>query len=84
MPRLIVFNHITLDGYFTRRNGDMSWAYTPKADKEWDEYVANNAKGGGVLVFGRVTYDMMAGYWPTPTWSSSAAEASSLSYRRSA
>jgi dihydrofolate reductase len=66
MPRLIVFNHITLDGYFTRRNGDMSWAYTPKADKEWDEFVANNAKGGGVLVFGRVTYDMMAGYWPTP------------------
>jgi len=28
--------------------------------------VAGNARGDGVLVFGRSTYDMMAGYWPTP------------------
>jgi dihydrofolate reductase len=28
--------------------------------------VAGNASGGGQLLFGRITYDLMAGYWPTP------------------
>ena len=48
---------------FTDLNGDMSWAH--KSDPEWNEFTASNASGGGVLVFGRVTYEMMAGFWPT-------------------
>jgi len=64
MPTLMVFDQVTLDGYFTSANGDMSWAH--KSDPEWNEFVAGNARGGGRLVFGRVTYDMMASYWPTP------------------
>ena len=28
--------------------------------------MAGNASGSGVLVFGRITYEMMASYWPTP------------------
>ena len=28
-------------------------------------FVADNAKGGGVLVFGRITYEPMASFWPT-------------------
>ena len=63
MPRLIVFNNISLDGYFSDPNGDMSWAH--KSDPEWNEFAASNAGGGGVLVFGRVTYEMMASFWPT-------------------
>ncbi|HTL06010.1 MAG TPA: dihydrofolate reductase family protein [Gemmatimonadales bacterium] len=67
MRRLTVFNQITLDGYFTGENGDLSWAHTrDDQDAEWQEFIAGNAKGGGTLVFGRVTYDLMAGYWPTP------------------
>lgn len=65
MPRLIVFNSVTLDGYFTDKNGDMSWAHR-QSDPEWDEFVEGNASGGGVLVFGRVTYEMMKSFWPTP------------------
>ena len=34
MRKLIVFNHVTLDGYFTDRTGDMSWAH--KQDAEWN------------------------------------------------
>jgi dihydrofolate reductase len=64
MRKLIVFNHISLDGYFTDAKGDMSWAH--KSDPEWNAFVAENASGGGTLVFGRVTYDLMASYWPTP------------------
>src|SRR5690242_2514695 len=66
MRRLTVFEHVSLDGYFVDGQGDMRWAYRPEPDPEWDAYVAGNASGEATLVFGRVTYQMMAGYWPTP------------------
>ena len=66
MPRLVVFNQVTLDGYFAGANGDIRWAHKDTEDAEWNEFVAENASGGGRLLFGRVTYDLMAGYWPTP------------------
>jgi dihydrofolate reductase len=64
MRKLSVFNHISLDGYFVDKNGQMSWAKAHQ-DPEWNSFVADNAKGGGELMFGRVTYQMMAGFWPT-------------------
>ncbi len=66
MGRLITFNSVSLDGYFTTGNGDISWAH--KNDPEWNAFVAGNAdaSGGGVLVFGRRTYDLMVSFWPTP------------------
>jgi dihydrofolate reductase len=67
MAKLAVFNHVTLDGFFTDANGDMSFAHRTGPDPEWDAFVEGNAGGGGTLVFGRKTYDMMAGFWPTPT-----------------
>ena len=66
MRRLIVFNNLSLDGYIADANGDMSWAHQSPADAEWNAFAAENAQGGGVLLFGRVTYDLMAGFWPTP------------------
>jgi dihydrofolate reductase len=43
----------------------MSWAH--KQDPEWIAFTSDNATGGGgELVFGRKTYEMMASYWPTP------------------
>jgi dihydrofolate reductase len=47
-------------------NGDMSWAKADHQDPEWNAFVTDNACGGGVLVFGRITYELMAGFWPTP------------------
>jgi dihydrofolate reductase len=67
MRKLIVFNTVSLDGYFVDMNGDMSWAHNPVPDAEWNAFVSGNASGdGGQLLFGRITYDMMASYWPTP------------------
>jgi dihydrofolate reductase len=66
MRRLVAFNSVTLDGYFAGMNGDISWAHKDSNDAEWNSFVADNAGGGGVLVFGRVTYELMASYWPTP------------------
>ncbi|MGH7613541.1 MAG: dihydrofolate reductase family protein [Gemmatimonadales bacterium] len=64
MSKVIVFNAVTLDGYFVDMKGDMSWAH--KNDAEWTAFVADNAQGEAVLVFGRITYEMMASWWPTP------------------
>ncbi len=64
MRKLVVFNSISLDGYFTDADGDMSWAHVQ--DPEWDAFLADNARGGGMLVLGRVTYEMMTKFWPTP------------------
>jgi dihydrofolate reductase len=64
MRKVLVFNMVSLDGYFVDGKGDMSWAH--KNDDEWNAFASQNASGSGVLLFGRVTYQMMASYWPTP------------------
>jgi dihydrofolate reductase len=66
MRKLVVFNHVSLDGYFVDVNGNMSWAKAGTKDAEWNAFVAENAKGDGTLLFGRVTYELMASFWPTP------------------
>jgi dihydrofolate reductase len=66
MRKLIVFNHISLDGYFVDANGSMAWAKMDNNDPEYNAFVAENASGDGTLLFGRVTYDLMIKYWPTP------------------
>ena len=66
MPRLNMFNSVSLDGYFTDADNDMSWAHEGADDAEFQKFVAGNAKGESALVFGRVTYQMMASFWPTP------------------
>ena len=62
--KLSAFIHVSLDGYFVDAHGDMSWAH--RHDAEWNRFVADNSRGGGALVFGRVTWEQMASYWPTP------------------
>ena len=59
------FVHVSLDGYYCDPRGDMSFAHKPPDDAEWNEFVTTNASSGGMLLFGRKTYDMMAAWWPT-------------------
>jgi dihydrofolate reductase len=66
MGKLIVFNHVSLDGYFVDGNNSMNWAKTRKDDAEWNAFVEQNASGNGPLLFGRKTYELMLQYWPTP------------------
>jgi dihydrofolate reductase len=66
MRKVSVFNQISLDGYFTDAKGDMSWAHENTDDPEWTEFVSGNAGGGGTLLFGRITYQLMESFWPTP------------------
>jgi dihydrofolate reductase len=70
MAKILVFNSVSLDGYFTDQNNDMSWAHADPNDAEWNAFVGENASGGaaggGAMLFGRITYEQMAGFWPTP------------------
>ena len=63
MRKLSVFENVSLDGFFVDAANDMSWAH--KHDAEWNAFASGNAGGDGALLFGRVTYQMMAGFWPT-------------------
>jgi dihydrofolate reductase len=65
MRNLMVFNSISIDGYFCDEKNDMSWAHRG-GDPEFDAFSAQNASGDGMLLFGRVTYEMMSSFWPTP------------------
>lgn len=65
MATLTVFESTSLDGYFTDKDGDNSWAHS--SDPEWLRFVAGNASGSeGMLLFGRRTYEQMVAFWPTP------------------
>jgi len=66
MRKLTVFNQVSVDGYFKSSSGEMGWAHEQRDDPEFREFTAENASGGGVMVFGRTTYEMMAAFWPTP------------------
>jgi len=63
MRRLTVFNLVTLDGYFAGPGGDISWH---QVDEEFQELANAASNSGNTLLFGRVTYELMAGFWPTP------------------
>jgi dihydrofolate reductase len=65
MRKVIMWNLVTLDGFF---EGPKSW------EIDWHDYVwgeelerlsLEQSKSIGMLLFGRVTYEGMAGYWQT-------------------
>jgi dihydrofolate reductase len=67
MRKLRVFESISVDGYFCDAGGGMDWAHAGRQDAEFAAWVGENASGGGELLLGRKTYQMMEAFWPTPT-----------------
>jgi dihydrofolate reductase len=64
MRKLMVFNNVSLDGYIADNRGSMRWA--ARQDPQWNEFASENSRGDAVMLFGRVTYDLMVSFWPTP------------------
>jgi dihydrofolate reductase len=62
MRKLLVFNLVTLDGYFAGADGDISWH---RVDEEFQELANQASNSGNTLLFGRITYQLMASYWPS-------------------
>src|SRR6476619_6297764 len=62
MRKIISFMHISLDGFVAGPNGEMDWI---KVDEEIFDHVGKRIGEGDTALYGRVTYQMMEGYWPT-------------------
>jgi dihydrofolate reductase len=62
MRKLVVFNLVTMDGYVAGPNGEIDWH---NVDGEFNDFAIEQTATFDALVFGRVTYDLMASYWPT-------------------
>ena len=61
MRKLIVSEAVTLDGYFAGPNGEIDWQVLGPAHRSYSIELLDEAD---TLLFGRVTYEMMAAFWP--------------------
>ncbi len=63
MASLSMYNFLTLNGFYKGKNEDISW-HRHGADEA--QFSKDSLQANNILLFGRVTYEMMASYWPTP------------------
>jgi dihydrofolate reductase len=63
MRKIIFQTLISLDGFFEGPNQEIDWH---NVDEEFNEFAIDFLDQVDTLLFGRVTYELMAGYWPTP------------------
>jgi len=54
--------HVSLDGFVGGPNGEMDWI---NVDDEIFDYAGDRTDESDTAMYGRVTYEMMNGYWPT-------------------
>lgn len=60
MRRVIASEMVTLDGYFAGPNGEIDWFVW---NEETAKYAIDLISTVDTILFGRVTYEMMASYW---------------------
>jgi len=63
MRKIFSFMVATVDGYYEGPNQEFDW---PIVDEEFNEFALQQLDEVDTLPFGRVTYQGMAAYWPTP------------------
>ena len=63
MRKVLFFMFTSLDGYFEGPNSDITWH---NVDDVFNDLSIEQLNTVDLLLFGRITYDMMASYWPTP------------------
>ena len=64
MRNVVLSVQVSLDGFIARSNGELDWHLV---DQESMEYARDLLDSFDTLVFGRMTYQVMADYWPTAT-----------------
>lgn len=69
MRKIIVFNLITLDGYFAGVDGNIDWH---QVDDEFNTFAVEQTSSFGGIIFGKTTYQLFEKFWPgvakTGTW----------------
>ncbi len=62
MRKIIVSEMVTPDGFFAGPNGEIDWFVW---NEEMAKYAIDLISTVDTILFGRITYELMASYWPT-------------------
>ncbi|MFE7560536.1 dihydrofolate reductase family protein [Kitasatospora sp. NPDC057500] len=62
MSKIVLFMSVSLDGYFEGPDRDISWH---RVDEDVHRHLNQELGRMGGFVSGRITHELMAGYWPT-------------------
>jgi dihydrofolate reductase len=62
MKNVVLFVHTSLDGFAAGPQGEMDWI---TVNDEIFDFVTRLTDSTDIALYGRVTYEMMEGYWPT-------------------
>lgn len=62
MRKVVLFAHISLDGFAGDLNGGLDFL---SYDQELQQYADELVKTVGAPLYGKTTYQLMEGYWPT-------------------
>lgn len=62
MSKIISFMHISLDGFVAGLNGALDWI---TVNQEIFDFVGTRVRETDTALYGRSTFQMMEGYWPT-------------------
>ena len=61
--RVLFFMMVSANGFYERARWDIDWHIT---DAEFNDFAIAQLDAADTLLFGRVTYEGMASFWPTP------------------
>ena len=61
MRRILMFNHVTADGYFAGTDGNLNWVVP---DEEIDKAAVQQMPTIDTILLGRRTYELFEAYWP--------------------
>jgi dihydrofolate reductase len=64
MKKVIFQMSVSVDGYIEGPHHEIDWHLV---DDEFNAYAVEMLDAADVLIMGRRTYELMAGYWPTAT-----------------
>jgi dihydrofolate reductase len=62
MRKVVLFMHLSLDGFAGGPNGELDFL---TYDQELQQYADELVQTVGAPIYGRTTYQLMEGYWPT-------------------
>ncbi len=70
MRKVVMFNRVSIDGFFGGPKGEIDWFMPdPELDKAVHELMSPDT-----VLFGRVTYELLASYWPNAALNPNAPE----------
>jgi dihydrofolate reductase len=63
MRRIVAYNNVSADGYFSAPDGNLNWVnHDPEIERANAD--ASQQHGPGTLLFGRRTYEQFESFWP--------------------